>query len=171
MIANLVERSVRFDNLGEVRIVATSSALVAIYFEEHRKPVLHEAQRLGARSHDVVDLAEAQLREYCLGRRRSFSIKLVASGTPFQRDVWNALLAIPYGETRTYMQIARILGKPGAVRAVGTANARNPHSIVVPCHRVVGSDGALTGYAGGLPRKRWLIELEARAPQTSQPPP
>jgi methylated-DNA-[protein]-cysteine S-methyltransferase len=105
----------------------------------------------------------AQLREYFDGARTEFELELdVRGGTELQRAVWRALTAIPYGETRTYAAIARSIGRPHAVRAVGAANARNPISIVVPCHRVVGADGALTGYAGGLANKRRLLEVEAR---------
>ena len=108
---------------------------------------------------------ERQLREYFEGRRKVFDLKLDFSGTEFQQKVWSALLTIPYGETRSYAQIAKQIGRPDAVRAVGAANGRNPISLIVPCHRVIGSDGSLTGYAGGLPAKRALLELESGARQ------
>ncbi len=104
-----------------------------------------------------------QLREYFAGERERFDVPLAARGTEFQRRVWEALRAIPYGETASYGQIARAVGRPAASRAVGAANGRNPISIVVPCHRVVGAGGALTGYGGGLDRKARLLDLEARA--------
>lgn len=107
-------------------------------------------------------LAEAvrQLDEYFAGTRREFELDLAPQGTPFQLAVWNALLAIPYGATASYGDIARAVGRPNAVRAVGQANGRNPLAIVVPCHRVIGSDHSLTGYGGGLERKRFLLSLE-----------
>jgi methylated-DNA-[protein]-cysteine S-methyltransferase len=104
---------------------------------------------------------KTQLDAYFAGRRCAFELPLAPVGTEFQRRVWTALSAIPYGTTTTYAAIARSIGKPRAVRAVGAANGKNPLSIVVPCHRVIGQDGTLTGYAGGLPRKRRLLELES----------
>jgi len=106
---------------------------------------------------------ERQFREYFQGKRTEFDLRLHPKGTPFQKAVWQALLEIPYGETRSYGDIARAVGRPTAVRAVGLANGRNPLPIVVPCHRVIGADGALTGYGGGLARKQKLLDLE-RAP-------
>lgn len=110
----------------------------------------------------VSDLANAQLQAYFCGLRRSFDLPIQLSGTPFQLSVWNALSQIPYGETRTYGQIAAAIGKPGAARAVGMACNRNPLWIVIPCHRVVGSNRALTGYAGGVEMKRALLTLEQK---------
>ena len=101
-----------------------------------------------------------QLSEYFRGRRTTFDLRLHPKGTPFQRDVWKALLTIPYGETRSYAEIARQIGRPRAVRAVGLANGRNPLPIVVPCHRVIGSSGRLVGYGGGLPVKQALLDRE-----------
>jgi methylated-DNA-[protein]-cysteine S-methyltransferase len=111
-------------------------------------------------AHPLILEAERQLAEYFAGRRQRFTLPLDPSGTAFQRDVWDALRTIPFGETRSYAQIARQIGHPRAVRAVGAANGRNPLSIVVPCHRVVGSTGALTGFAGGLDVKARLLALE-----------
>lgn len=112
----------------------------------------------GPGSHAVVE----QLGEYLAGRRREFELPLRPLGTEFQRRAWEALVAIPYGQIRSYGQQAEALGSPGAARAVGHANGQNPISIVVPCHRVVGSDGRLTGFGGGIEAKRWLLELERR---------
>ena len=110
---------------------------------------------------DHFDRLEKQLAQYFAGRRRQFDLPLVTPGTPFQRRVWRALIRIPYGETRTYGDLARRLGVPSA-RAVGHANGVNPLSILVPCHRLIGANGALTGYGGGVWRKRKLLELESR---------
>ncbi len=111
----------------------------------------------------MLAAAELQLGEYFAGTRKEFSLPLDFTGTQFQRSVWAALLTIPYGETRSYGDIARQIGKPAAVRAVGAANGRNPLSIVAPCHRVVGSTGKLVGFAGGLGTKAFLLTLEARS--------
>ena len=107
--------------------------------------------------------ARRQLAEYFAGQRTEFDLPLNAKGTAFQRDVWTALQTIPYGEVRSYGQIAAQIGRPGASRAVGLANGRNPIAVIVPCHRVIGSSGALTGYGGGLERKRLLLDLEAQS--------
>ena len=104
--------------------------------------------------------AEKQLAEYFAGSRREFDLPLAPQGTAFQRKVWDALTEIPYGETRSYGEIAARIGNPKACRAVGMANNRNPLSILIPCHRVIGADGSLTGYAGGIPKKLWLLRHE-----------
>ncbi|MGN6730097.1 MAG: methylated-DNA--[protein]-cysteine S-methyltransferase [Rhodanobacteraceae bacterium] len=106
--------------------------------------------------------ARHQFEEYFAGTRQTFELPLRPHGTPFQLEVWGALLAIPYGETTSYAAIAQRIGRPNAVRAVGAANGANPLSIIVPCHRVIGSDGDLTGYGGGLPAKRWLLAHERK---------
>jgi methylated-DNA-[protein]-cysteine S-methyltransferase len=151
--------------LGDLLVVGVDRrdgiALLGLYFAD--APHARRAVPQGAREDpsafaDLVD----QLEEYFEGSRTRFDLVLDPRGTDFQREVWRALLAIPYGETRTYTAIARSIGRPAAVRAVGAANARNPLSIVVPCHRVVGADGTLTGYAGGLANKRHLLAVEAR---------
>ena len=105
--------------------------------------------------------ARTQLDQYFAGERHEFDLPFELDGTPFLRTVWGALTTIPYGETRSYGQIARQIGRPDRARAVGSANGRNPISIVVPCHRVIGADGSLTGYGGGLDRKRYLLDLES----------
>lgn len=109
----------------------------------------------------LTDTVAAQLREYFAGERQTFDFPYVLVGTEFQRQVWEELTWIPYGQTRTYSQVAQAIGKPGASRAVGMANNRNPLLAVVPCHRVVGADGSLTGYASGLDMKQALLELES----------
>jgi methylated-DNA-[protein]-cysteine S-methyltransferase len=145
--------------LGRLRLIAQEDALVGVYFEAHRPapPALHTAP---ARDHAVLDAARVQLEEYFAGARTAFSLPLAAVGTAFQRDVWRALRAIPFGHTRSYGELGAQIGKPLASRAVGAANGRNPLSIIVPCHRVIGASGALTGYAGGAERKRWLLGHE-----------
>ena len=111
--------------------------------------------------------AVQQLQEYFNSQRTDFTFKLNPKGTDFQQKVWNALLDIPFGKTRTYLEQSKFLGDPKAIRAVASANGKNPLWIVVPCHRVIGSDGSLTGYAGGLWRKKWLLEHENPSPQHS----
>ena len=111
-----------------------------------------------------LDAVCRQLDEYFAGRRRQFELRLAPRGTPFQQAVWQALQRIPYGRTCSYSDLAAAIARPQAVRAVGTANGANPLSIVIPCHRVIGRDGSLTGYAGGLPRKQLLLELEGALP-------
>jgi methylated-DNA-[protein]-cysteine S-methyltransferase len=110
----------------------------------------------------VLELAAAQIREYFAGERRAFDIPLEPKGTAFQRLVWDALLEIPYGVSCSYGDIAKAIRRPAASRAVGAANGRNPIAIIVPCHRVIGASGSLTGYGGGLPTKQWLLAHEAK---------
>jgi methylated-DNA-[protein]-cysteine S-methyltransferase len=131
--------------LGKITLVAEGDRLIGICLEE-KSPVLERAA--------------AQLAEYFAGERDAFDLPLGAEGTSFQREVWGALQKIPFGETRSYEDIARQIGRPKAVRAVGAANGKNPLAVVVPCHRVIGKSGELTGYAGGLSRKRWLLKHE-----------
>jgi len=116
---------------------------------------------------EVLEDAVYQLNEYFSGDRKAFHLDLNPQGTDFQKKVWKALLEIPYGKTHSYMQLSKTLGDPKAIRAVAAANGKNPLWIVVPCHRVIGSDGSLTGYAGGLHRKKWLLEHESPAKQQS----
>ena len=115
------------------------------------------------RGHAILEKARKQLDEYFAGKRRDFELPLAAEGTPFQRKVWKALCTIPFAATVSYGEIARKVGKPQASRAVGGANNRNPIGIIVPCHRVIGADGSLTGYGGGMKRKQWLLEHERAA--------
>jgi methylated-DNA-[protein]-cysteine S-methyltransferase len=146
--------------IGRLKLVATDEGLAGILWDNdrpHRVRLNIEAEDNG---HPVLVETERQLQEYFAGDRKEFAVKLDVAGTPFQRKVWNALLTIPFGETRSYGQIASQIGNPRAVRAVGAANGRNPVSIVAPCHRVVGSTGKLTGFAGGLDVKAHLLALE-----------
>ncbi len=146
--------------VGPLRFYATEGGLTAIYLENHTgAPVLSATER---EDHPVLLAARRQLEEYFAGARRSFDLPLAPVGTPFQQTVWKALREIPLGATWSYGDLARHIGRAGAARAVGAANGRNPLSIVVPCHRVVGTNGTLTGYAGGVPVKRWLLEHEQR---------
>jgi methylated-DNA-[protein]-cysteine S-methyltransferase len=147
--------------VGILTLVATDAGLAAILWEEDR-PGRVPLNLIGEEDgHPVLVETERQLNEYFAGDRTRFELPLDMAGTPFQRRVWNALISIPYAETRTYAQIAREIGQPAATRAVGAANGRNPLSIVAPCHRVIGSSGALTGFAGGLHVKAQLLRLEA----------
>jgi methylated-DNA-[protein]-cysteine S-methyltransferase len=149
--------------VGTLTLVASEEGLAAILWERDR-PRRVRLNIVGEdSSHPALVETEHQLEEYFGGRRKQFELRLDPSGTPFQRTVWRALTTIPFGETRSYAQIAKQIGHTGAARAVGAANARNPLSIVAPCHRVVGSTGALTGFAGGLDVKAHLLALEARS--------
>jgi len=144
--------------VGELTLVGHDDTLTALYFPEHvRRP---GQESFGPRDAAAFPQAAAQLAEYFAGTRTTFDLALAPRGNGFQRKVWAQLTEIPYGETRTYGQLAAALGDPGLARAVGAANGQNPLSIIVPCHRVVGSTGKLTGYAGGLHRKAYLLELE-----------
>jgi methylated-DNA-[protein]-cysteine S-methyltransferase len=141
--------------LGELHAYARGDALVAISLPDQPPP--GDARRAATA---VLALARAQLDAYFAGELRAFDLPLAPAGTEFQQLVWRALRAIPYGATRSYADIARAIDRPTASRAVGAANGKNPLAIVVPCHRVIGAAGALVGYAGGLPTKRWLLEHE-----------
>jgi len=141
--------------IGTLRLVSNGSQLTGIEFEgQYGDDVGRET------SDAVLASCASQLKDYFAARRRRFELPLAARGTAFQQSVWSALARIPYGELRSYRDIARAIGNPAAVRAVGAANGRNPLPIVVPCHRVIGSNGALTGFAGGLAIKTYLLELE-----------
>jgi methylated-DNA-[protein]-cysteine S-methyltransferase len=146
--------------IGRLLLTSDGTALTGLFME----PSL-EWQSIGGRAgHSTAwPLPEAvrQLEEYFAGARRAFDVPLRPQGTAFQRRVWDALSEIPYGSTSSYGELARRIDNPGAARAVGLANNRNPISVVIPCHRVIGADGSLTGYGGGLERKRWLLAHEA----------
>ena len=146
--------------LGPTLLTADGDALTRVSMGAPREAVRAEWEHVPS-GPGVLAEACAQLTDYFAGARVAFDLPLAPAGTDFQRRVWDALCALPYGGTASYLAIARALGDPLAVRAVGAANGRNPIAIVVPCHRVVGADGSLTGYAGGLDRKRWLLRHEA----------
>lgn len=149
--------------IGPLFLAAGGDGLRAIEFRNNRHPV-----RRGDDWHEgdnaILREAHRQLSEYFARRRRTFDLPLAPEGTPFQRRVWTTLATIPYGQTISYAELAARVGRPGAARAVGAANGRNPLPIVLPCHRVIGADGSLTGFGGGLPAKRFLLELEGALP-------
>jgi methylated-DNA-[protein]-cysteine S-methyltransferase len=146
--------------VGVLKLVASSSGLAAVLWENDNP----KRVRIGPTSEDAADAilieAKRQLKAYFAGDLKVFTVRLDFRGTDFQRSVWEALLTIPFGETRTYSEIACQIARPTASRAVGAANGRNPISIIAPCHRVIGSNGALTGFAGGIAAKEYLLRLE-----------
>lgn len=154
--------------LGEMTALFSEQGLCLLEFTQHTRGLAREiAQVEAARGGParpgrsaLTEQLGRELAEYFAGRRRRFDVPLDLVGTPFQIDVWHALLKIPYGQTRSYAEQARSIGRPTATRAVAAANGSNKISLIVPCHRVIGSDGGLTGYGGGVPRKQWLLELE-----------
>lgn len=148
--------------VGTLTLIATPCGLAAILWEDDRPGRVPLDAGAYDPAHPVLAETARQLGEYFAGDRTEFDLPLDPQGTDFQRDVWRALEAIPFGETRSYADIARAVGRPTAFRAVGAANGRNPISIVVPCHRVIGASGALTGFAGGLEGKEYLLALERR---------
>ena len=142
---------------GRLLLAGDEGGLSMLYMDLE---VRHYPQPDWREGSPLLDDVARQLDEYFAGKRQRFDVKLNTGGTEFQRQVWQALLTIPFGETRSYSQIARQIGNPTAVRAVGAANGRNPISIVAPCHRVIGASGSLTGFAGGLEAKQFLLALE-----------
>lgn len=152
----------RFESsIGAILLTASDDGLTGVYFERQK----HQPKRAGDWQHDPghahLKRARRQLAEYFAGKRRQFDLALDPAGTVFQKAVWRAIAGVPYGETISYGELARRAGFPEGARAAGAATGRNPIGIVVPCHRIVGSDGSLTGYAGGLERKRALLALES----------
>jgi methylated-DNA-[protein]-cysteine S-methyltransferase len=149
-----------FDSpLGELLAVSDGNAVRGLHMQEGRTAIT--VRRGWEQSDEPFAALRTQLTEYFDGARTAFDVPLALAGSPFQRRVWHALQDIPYGETVSYGHVARRLGVPSAARAVGVANGQNPVCVIVPCHRVIGADGSLTGYGGGLDRKRLLLELEA----------
>ncbi|MBY6195697.1 methylated-DNA--[protein]-cysteine S-methyltransferase [Vibrio hangzhouensis] len=144
--------------LGDVTIQASDDGVLGLWFEQHT--TLPEELGQLSPEHPILVRAQQQLAAYFAGKSRSFDLPLAAQGTAFQKQVWKALCEIPYGEVISYQELADRIGNPKAVRAVGAANGKNPISVVVPCHRVIGKSGKLTGYAGGVERKRQLLKLE-----------
>ena len=151
--------------VGKLKLVASREGLVAILWgrDSPSKVDVELGEMRNDERNPVLLETERQLNGYFAGRRREFSLRLDMRGTRFQKDVWEALLAIPYGETRSYGQIAKLIGRPSASRAVGAANGQNPIPIVVPCHRVIGSTGKLTGFGGGLDVKEKLLGIESES--------
>lgn len=150
--------------VGPLLLAASDDGLHLIEFHESRHRVSRGPDwEVG--DHALLRDAVRQLDEYFAGRRRAFDLPLAPRGTPFQCAVWRTLSGIPFGETISYAQLAQRVGKPTAMRAVGAANGRNPLPIVLPCHRVIGADGSLTGFGGGLPTKRFLLQLEGALPR------
>lgn len=145
--------------IGVLEIIGNSLGLSFVIFKDNE--VVIETEEIPEELKDAV----FQLREYFEGSRKEFTLKLDPKGTDFQKRVWEELQKIPYGKTVNYLQIAKRLGDPKVIRAAASANGKNPISIIIPCHRVIGSDGSLTGYAGGLHRKKWLLEHENPSPQ------
>ena len=155
--------------LGELILVAENAALSGVYFPGHwTRP---DPATFGERSERGLEQVEEQLAEYFAGERTSFELPTSVAGSTFQRQVWDLIDRIPYGQTTTYGQLAHELGNPALARRVGQAVSHNPLSVIVPCHRVVGRDGSLTGSAGGLQRKRFLLDLEAAPGRCEDPAP
>ena len=149
--------------VGTLMLAATDTGIHAVEFPENRHPVKrHGDWREGA--HALLDAAMRQLDDYFAGKRRDFDLPLAPRGTPFQLQVWQALRSIPFGQTWSYARLAQAVDNPSAMRAVGAANGRNPIPIIVPCHRVIGANGTLTGFGGGLPTKEFLLRLEGALP-------
>lgn len=146
--------------LGELTLLATGQGLSAVLWENDNPRRVGQINRIDGGRSAILDAACCQLDEYFAARRRVFTLPLDFYGTEFQKQVWQALLTIPFGQTRSYGELAAQIGRPGAMRAVGAANGRNPISIITPCHRVIGRDGKLTGFAGGMEAKAWLLRHE-----------
>jgi methylated-DNA-[protein]-cysteine S-methyltransferase len=156
----LVSRARMDGPFGALLLRATPHGITSIAFDAEDAELVEPSATSSVDARRWLDAARRQLDEYFAGTRVRFELSLAAIGTPFQRAVWTALHGLPFGATTSYVALARALGRPTASRAIGSANARNPIAIVVPCHRVIGADGSLTGYAGGLARKRWLLGHE-----------
>lgn len=148
--------------VGKLKLVASANALIAVLWERERPNRVKLAMLQHDPQQPILIETERQLREYFAGTRNQFDLPLEPTGTEFQKKVWRALQEIPFGQTRSYLDLAKSIGSAKAVRAVGAANGKNPLSIVVPCHRIVGANGTLTGFAGGLEAKAKLLALEAR---------
>jgi len=164
MTASILTFAFHDSPVGELFLAADDASLHIIEFPENRHQVKRQPDWVEG-DNAVLRKTRRQLDEYFAGKRRVFELPLSPQGTAFQQQVWTALRQIPYGRTWSYADLARRIDKPAAVRAVGAANGRNPLPIVVPCHRVIGADGSLTGFGGGLPIKRFLLQLEGALPQ------
>lgn len=146
-------KAVYRSEIGLIEIIGTETAITSLNFVDNDRDEILAV-------HPALQECVSQLDAYFKGTRREFELELAPEGTPFQQQVWRELLKIPYGRTTSYLEIARAIGNEKAVRAVGAANGQNPISIIIPCHRVIGADGKLTGYGGGLWRKEWLLNHE-----------
>jgi methylated-DNA-[protein]-cysteine S-methyltransferase len=153
--------------VGRLYVVADNNNLKAIAYESNWKRLERHFGEVKLERNEIIEQTHAQLQEYFEKKRTEFDLPIAFTGTDFQKKTWEALLAIPYGETRSYSDQANLIGRPEAVRAVGRTNGLNPISIVVPCHRVVGKSGKLTGYAGGLDKKQFLLDLESNKSKIS----
>jgi methylated-DNA-[protein]-cysteine S-methyltransferase len=148
--------------IGPLYLLAADEGLVGVFWEEQAAPYMNEAiVDEGHSAASYLMVAAEQIQEYLSGERKVFDLTLAMGGTPFQREVWNELLRIPYGQTISYSELANRVKRPKACRAVGSANGKNPLCLIVPCHRVIASNASLGGYSGGLERKRWLLRLES----------
>ena len=159
----MIPKVLRLDHaspIGKLALIADDDLLRGVYFEQSRHGGPPDGLKHG--TNKIIDRTRRQLDAYFAGKRTEFDLPLGAEGTQFQKKVWKALTRIPYGATRSYGEIAAKIGAPQASRAVGAANGRNPIPVIVPCHRVIGSTGALTGFGGGMDRKRFLLALEGR---------
>jgi methylated-DNA-[protein]-cysteine S-methyltransferase len=150
--------------LGTLFVRGEEDSITGLFLPDHKR--WRGPDTAWQKSDEDFTAVREQLAEYFSGARRQFDLPLRPAGTPFQQSVWNELLKIPFGTTITYAELARRIGQPAAARAVGHANGRNPISIIVPCHRVIGAGGSLTGYAGGVDKKQWLLDWERRATGT-----
>ena len=165
-MSNTIFSSTISSPVGRLTLVGKGDDLVGLYFD--KDPLAAKMRADSRRDDRRLRPAIEQLEEYFAGTRTRFDLSLVPPGTAFQKKVWGALLRIPFGGTASYGEIARAVGRPDASRAVGGANHRNPIAIIIPCHRVIGADGSMTGYGGGLPRKRLLLDLETRVAAAGQ---
>lgn len=157
MTTTKVQRKID-SKIGPLFLVASEEALYGVFWKDQKLT----KEQTGSRQEKLLNKAERQINEYLAGKRKTFDIPLKLEGTAFQKRVWAELLKIPYGATKSYKEIAESLKNPNACRAVGTANGKNPISLIVPCHRVINESGKLGGYAGGLPIKEQLLTLEKR---------
>jgi methylated-DNA-[protein]-cysteine S-methyltransferase len=158
---NLYSKNIKTP-VGKLTLVAHDDALVAVLWEKEKRGRVKIGSHFPVKKHAILDETERQIVEYFRGERMTFNIRLKFKGTEFQRKVWKELQRIPYGTTPSYSALAKKIGSPKAYRAVGSANGKNPLSIIVPCHRVIGKDKRLTGFAGGIENKSYLVALEAR---------
>lgn len=152
--------SVMESPLGKLLLRSTDQAIISVHIAGSVQPADLPEFSTDSYLPSCIHACKAQLREYFEGKRKFFALPLSPHGTPFQQKVWSELLNIPYGSTISYLELARRLGDPKVIRAAGSANGKNPVAIIIPCHRVIGADGSLVGYAGGLENKRWLLDHE-----------